>query len=90
MTERKSDEEQLAAALKSVVNVSGHRELILPLLLFVVGHRPLAFVVGQLLHMGTPSAVMMGWPHLQHWAILLSHPHGPGLVERAFLQRLPR
>lgn len=57
--------------------------LALPALLFVAAHRPVAFVVGQLLYMGAPLATLGGWAGVRDWAALLSHPAGAGLLEES-------
>lgn len=62
--------------------------LVLPALLLVAGHRPLAFVLGQLCWASLPLTWL--WPSLPlgAWANLLSHPHGPAFLE-AYLLALP-
>ena len=84
-----ADTALLTPALQRAISAGHRREVALPLLLFVAGHRPLAFVVGQLLYLGLPGAVVLGWPHLGDWAALLSHPHGPPLLEQALLLATP-
>lgn len=61
------------------------RTLVLPTLLFVAGHRPLAFMAGQLCWAGLPLTWL--WPDLPlgAWAELLSHPHGPARLEAYLL-----
>lgn len=73
--------ELLTPAIQATIKASEHRGLILPLLLFLAGHRPLAFVVGQLLHLSSPGAAVMGWSAVAQWAELLSHPNGPSRLE---------
>src|SRR5690606_3874037 len=54
------------------------RRLLLPVLLFLTGHRPFAFVAGQCLLFCLPFSMIL-WPGLplRAWADFLSHPHGP-------------
>jgi hypothetical protein len=61
--------EPLAAALE-------RRGLAAPALLFVAGHRPLAFVAGQLLAVAAPLAAVLGQTRVMDWAHLLSTPEG--------------
>ena len=68
---------ELEAAL-CVVQVN---EMGQPALLFLAGHRPLAFVLGQCLHALTPFASMVGWENCTQWATLLSHQDGTRLLE---------
>jgi hypothetical protein len=53
----------------------------LPVLCLVAGHRPLAFVTGQLLYLVAPLAALLGQPLCGEWAALLSHPQGVKLIE---------
>ena len=59
-----------------------------PALLFVAGHKPLAFVLGQCLHALTPFASMVGWENCAQWATLLSHQDGTSLLEERLHDRI--
>lgn len=66
------------------------RDLALPGLLFLAGHRPLAFLLGQgllwlepLLAWALPPEGRTLW---QGWARQLSHPQGPDTLEKALDQ----
>ncbi|MCY4081343.1 MAG: hypothetical protein OXF54_13960 [Caldilineaceae bacterium] len=52
----------------------------MPAVLFVAGHRPLAFVFGQALLILQPLAALLGSDGLASWAHLLSHPGGPAAL----------
>ncbi len=59
------------------------RQMVLPALLFLAGHRPLAFVLGQMLLILQPLAAIFGADGLAVWSELLSQPAGPtALTER--------
>lgn len=58
------------------------RRMLLPLLLFVSAHRPLAFVIGQSLWLCSPVELLLPGVGIGDWAALLSHPHGGALLER--------
>lgn len=66
----------LAAAL-------AQRGLASPALLFVAGHRPLAFAAGQLLALAAPLAAVLGAPHVMEWAYTLSTPEGVDSLQTA-------
>ncbi len=73
--------EQLSPTTERLLQTIAQREMVLPVLCFVVGHRPLAFVTGQLLYLVAPLAALLGQPICSEWAALLSHPQGATLVE---------
>jgi hypothetical protein len=50
------------------------RQMSTPLLLFVSGHAPLAFIAGQALYVVAPLATLLGWDAPQAWAAALSLP----------------
>lgn len=58
----------------TTIKTLAHHELLLPGLLFLTGHRPLAFVAGQFLHILAPAASMLGIAGVHDWAALLSNP----------------
>ena len=59
------------------------RRMVLPAILFLAGHRPLAFTFGQILMMVQPLAALLGADGLGAWGRLLSQPGGPSaLTER--------
>jgi len=66
--------------LPTWVTFLARRKLAGPALLFAAGHRPLAFVTGQMLHLLNPLAGLLGlsgWDgEAQGWAELLSQPDG--------------
>jgi hypothetical protein len=57
------------------------RELSTAVLLFVAGHRPLAWLGAQALHLATPWADLLGLPGWADWATLLERPDGLLLIE---------
>mgnify|MGYP001821890278 CR=1 FL=1 len=73
----------LPANTQRIVQAITERELILPSAIFLTGHRPLAFVLGQLLYVAAPMAELMGWSGCSDWANTLSDPDGPAMLEQA-------
>lgn len=59
----------------------GRQRMGLPALLFLAGHRPLAFVIGQVLYVASPVADLAGWEGCADLAAVLSHPDGPARLE---------
>lgn len=53
------------------------RQMVVPALLFLAGHRPLAFLLGQTLLIMQPLATLLGLSQLGTWSELLSQPDGP-------------
>jgi hypothetical protein len=60
--------------LQQLTDLVARRRLTLPLQLFLAGHRPLAFFVGQLLYLTAPLALLAGWDGVNRWAAWLSAP----------------
>lgn len=58
-----------------------HHELVLPVLCFLAGHRPLAFVVSQCLYLTAPLALLLGQQQWLSWAELLASTQGMRLIE---------
>lgn len=77
-----------AATIERSLAALEQRELILPCVLFVASHRPFAFVVGQLLYMVGPLAVILGWQVWQDWAAVLSEADGAAWLEQALTERV--
>lgn len=74
---------ELPANMQQAINGIARRELIAPLLLFLAGHRPLAFVAGQTLHLAAPAGGLLGFDSWSEWAALLSDPRGPDMLLEA-------
>ena len=72
-----------AFVTEETLEIIRKRQMMLPILLFVTGHRPLAFVVGQLLHLVTPLALFVSQESIEEWAHLLSTPDGAVWLERS-------
>ncbi len=70
-------EGQFDETIEATLSAFGQRRMVLPAVLFVAGHRPLAFVLGQVLLILQPLAALLGTDGLAAWADLLSHPNGP-------------
>ena len=68
----------------------GAHQMQLPTLLFVAGHRPLSFLIGQLLHTVAPVAALAGWPGCAVWANLLSDPEHLAVLEEALKRDIER
>jgi len=71
----------LSPTLPPWVTFLARRRLAGPALLFAAGHRPLAFVTGQMMHLMDPVVGLLGFSAWDRggraWADLLSHPDGP-------------
>lgn len=63
-------------------------ELALPVLCFLAGHRPLAFVVSQGLYLAAPLALLLGLQQWSAWAALLGSAQGIHLIEAAVAEEL--
>ena len=63
-------------------------ELALPVLCFLAGHRPLAFVVSQGLYLAAPLALLLGLQQWSAWAALLGSTQGIHLIEAAVAEEL--
>ncbi len=73
-------EEQFEEPVDAVLSAIGDRRMVLPAILLLAGHRPLAFTVGQLLLILQPVAALLGTNGLEPWARLLTHPGGPAAL----------
>jgi hypothetical protein len=73
----------LPESVASSVNTLARYELAVPALLFLAGHRPLAFVAGQMLHALTPLGGLLGIDAMDDWAYLLSDPDGAAVLMEA-------
>lgn len=80
----------LSPTIRRSVHGLAQRELGVPLLLFLAAHRPLAFLLGQAMHLLTPLASLLGTHVWIEWATLLSHPSGPVHLERYVLEEIDR
>jgi len=65
---------QLPASMQTTIDSLARRQLIAPALLLIAGHRPLAFIAGQTLHMAAPMAAILGFDGWSDWARVLSDP----------------
>ncbi len=72
---------QSSPTLPPWANFLARRKLAGPVLLFAAGHRPLAFVTGQMMHLVDPVVGLLGFSAWDRgagaWADLLSQPDGP-------------
>ena len=75
---------RLAAPLAATL---AQRGLAAPALLFVAGHRPLAFAAGQLLALAAPLAAVLGQAHLMDWAHLLATTEGVDGLQAALAEQ---
>lgn len=81
--------DRLTPNIRSTIAAIQKQEMLLPLFLFVVGHRPCAFLIGQILHLFAPMADLLELPECSDWAELLSHQGGSKLLE-AYLESILR
>jgi hypothetical protein len=66
------------------------RGMAAPALLFVAGHRPLAFAAGHLLAVAAPVAAVLGLPRVMDWSRLLASPEGVDRLVAALARQQPR
>lgn len=75
--------QQTAALVDDAIAGIHQHQMVLPVFLFLAGHRPLAFSLGQMLLLLQPLAAILGADGLTVWSTLLSQPAGPtALAER--------
>ena len=60
------------------------------MLLFLAGHRPLAFMMGQGLYLLAPLADLMGFAAPERFARLLSQPEGLAWLEQVLQKQSKR
>lgn len=77
---------ELALLAAAPAAAAAQRGLATPALLFLAGHRPLAFAAGQLLAVAAPVAAVLGLHNTMRWAHLLSSPEGVDQLEAALAQ----
>lgn len=80
--------ELLTARIQDTAAKLAHRQMLLPALLFLVSHRPIAFVAGQGLFLLQPLEILLNGTGWHDWAALLSHPRGPAALEAFLLATL--
>lgn len=71
-------EDRIAALTRQLAR----RQLLTPALCFLAGHRPLAFVTGQVLYLLEPLAMLAGRAGLSAWAEMISDPQRLEQLER--------
>ena len=59
------------------------REMQIPGLLFFASHRPLAFLVAQILYLVEPIAGLIGWQECAKWATILGEPEKKAVEKKA-------
>lgn len=77
----------LTPTIRQSIAALASRQLLTPALLYVAGHRPLAFLAGQGLFLAEPITAMLGIGAVSEWATLLSDPDGPAELETALRRR---
>ncbi len=68
---------EIDATVDETLSAIRQRRMVLPAILLLAGHRPLAFTFGQLLLILQPLAVLLGSRRLDAWVRVLTHPNGP-------------
>jgi len=76
----------LSPLSQQFIDACARRRLIGPLLLFVAGHRPLAFALSQTLYVVHPLASLLGVEGCNALAIDLSAPDSARRLENALTQ----
>ena len=74
------NEEKFDESVDATLSAIRHRRMVLPAILLLAGHRPLAFTFGQVLLILQPLAALLGTDGLDAWARILSHPGGPAAL----------
>ncbi len=77
-----SDVTELLPRLAPGLHFLARSRMLLPVLLFLSAHRPLAFVIGQSLWLCSPVELLLPGTGLGDWAALLSHPQSGLALER--------
>lgn len=83
-------EEQFDERIDATLAAICRRRMVLPAVLLLAGHRPLAFTFGQALLILQPVAALLGSDGLDPWARLLSHPGGPAALADRLADLLER
>ena len=83
-------EGQFDSSIDATLCAISQRRMVLPAVLFVAGHRPLAFIFSQVLLILQPMAALLGADGLASWAHLLSHPGGPAALSDRLAALLDR
>jgi len=68
---------EIDATVDETLSAIRQRRMVLPAILLLAGHRPLAFTFWQLLLILQPLAVLLGSRGLDAWVRVLTHPNGP-------------
>ena len=76
-TDSSIHEEKIDETIDETLSAIRQRRMVLPAVLFLAGHRPLAFTFGQVLLILQPLAVLLGSRGLDPWVRVLTHPGGP-------------
>ena len=71
------------SSIEATVENLARRQLVAPALLFLVGHRPLAFAAGHVLALAAPVADLVGQPSVMAWAEVLTTTEGLAHLEAA-------
>ena len=72
--------EMIDSSIDEMLSSLCERRMVLPAALFLAGHRPMAFTIGQLLLVLQPLAGLLGENEIGAWGRLLSHPAGPAAL----------
>ncbi|MCY3710184.1 MAG: hypothetical protein OXG26_14930 [Caldilineaceae bacterium] len=81
-------EAKIDETVDATLSAVSQRRMVLPAILFLAGHRPLAFTFGQLLLILQPLAVLLGSEGLDAWVRVLTHPSGPPALTDRLAQLL--
>jgi hypothetical protein len=73
----------VASPTDDTIEKLASRQLVAPALLFLVGHRPLAFAAGHVLALAAPVADLLGQSSVMAWAEILTAPDGVANLEAA-------
>jgi len=69
--------------IEASVESIARRQLVAPVLLFLTGHRPLAFAAAHVLALAAPVADLLGQRSVMQWAEILSTADGLAHLEAA-------
>ena len=75
----------MTSSVERDATASAHRQLTGPILLFLAGHQPLAFGVGQILYAVAPLLSLLNIQGITDWAALLSEPGALSQLEQMLM-----
>ena len=75
----------MTSSVERIAAVCTRRRLTGPILLFLAGHQPLAFSVGQMLYAVAPLLSLLNIQGVTEWAALFSEPGGLSKLQQVLI-----